>query len=201
MKAIKFSLIAGALLATTGAVAAQPGQGGFEGRRGPAPEMTRDQALARADQAFARLDTNNDGRVTADEARQAGQARMQERRARMEQRQGQRAERQGQMFDRLDANHDGQISREEFAQRRALRGERGPRGPRGQHAGMGGGRRGGGERAMAMFGADGVITREEFRARALERFQRADTNGDGRITPDERRPMRMQGERREPAQN
>ncbi|HEY0326023.1 MAG TPA: EF-hand domain-containing protein [Allosphingosinicella sp.] len=171
-KTITLSLVGAALLATTGVAAAQGGQ---DARRGPVAEVTRDQALARADQRFARLDVNRDGSVTADEARQARQAR--------------RAERQGQMFDRLDANHDGAISREEFGQRQAMRGER--RGGRGMMRGM---RRGGprGEaRAARMFGGDGVVTREEFRARALQRFERLDTNRDGTITAAERQEARQ----------
>ena len=241
MKAIKFTLLAGALLATTGIAAAQPGAGG----RGAA-EVTRDQAVARADQRFARLDANQDGRLTVEEARQGNQARSARREARradrQAQRQGQgqrhnrrfdridtnrdgqisreelaqrRAQRgarqgqaqrpgggQGQGMLRLDTNNDGQISREEFAQRRALRGER-----RGQSAERGAQRaerraqraeRRAGRQAERMFGQDGVITREEFRARALQRFERLDANHDGRVTMAERREVRqrLRAERR-----
>jgi len=171
-KTITLSLVGAALLATTGVAVAQGGQ--QDDRRGPAAEVTRDQALARADARFARLDANSDGRVTADEARQVGQAR--------------RAERQGQMFDRLDTNRDGQLSREEFGQRQAQRAERGERrGMRGHR----GGRRGGEMRGARLFGADGVLTREEFRAQALQRFERLDTNRDGTITAAERQEARQ----------
>jgi len=169
-KTITLSLVAGALLASTGVAVAQNGQ---EARRAPAAEVTRDQALARADERFARLDVNRDGRVTADEARQARQAL--------------RTQRQGQRFDRLDTNRDGQLSREEFGQRQAQRAERGERrGMRGHR----GGRRGGEMRGARMFGADGVVTREEFRAQALQRFERLDTNRDGTITAAERQESR-----------
>jgi Ca2+-binding EF-hand superfamily protein len=188
MKAIRITLLAGALLATSGVAAAQP-----QGARGPAAEVTRDQALARADQRFQRLDANRDGRVNAEELRQtAGQ--------RMALRQQRRGERQGQLFDRLDSNRDGQLSREEFAQRlqlraerRAQRGERGMRGMRGMR---------GGRMAMRMLGEDGVITAEEFRQQALRRFERLDANRDGRITADERRGAReRRGQRQAPAED
>ena len=174
-KTITLSLVGAALLATTGVAAAQGGQDAP--RRGPAAEVTRDQALARADARFARLDANRDGRVTADEARQAGEAR--------------RAERQGQMFDRLDANRDGAISREEFGQRQAMRGER--REGRAMRGGRRGMHRMGGMQARGarMFGADGVVTREEFRAQALQRFERLDANRDGTITAAERQEARQ----------
>lgn len=172
-KTITLSLVGAALLATTGVAVAQGGQ---DGRRGPVADITREQAVARADAQFARLDVNRDGSVTADEARQARQAN--------------RAERRGQMFDRLDANRDGSISREEFNQRPAMRGGEGREG-RGMRAGRQG-RRGGAEaRGARMFGADGVVTREEFRARALQRFERLDLNRDGTVTAAERQQARQ----------
>ena len=166
-KTLTLSLVSAALLATTGVAAAQGGQDAP--RRGPVAEVTRDQALARADERFARLDVNRDGSVTADEARQARQAL--------------RTQRQGQRFDRLDSNRDGQLSREEFGQRQAMRAER--RGGQGMRRGGQRGQRGA-MRAGRRFGADGVVTREEFRAQALQRFERLDTNRDGTITAAER---------------
>lgn len=181
MKVIKFTLLAGALLGAAGVAAAQPEQP----RRGPAAEVTRDQALARATERFGRMDANRDGRVTRDELREVRQARV-------ERRQERRAERQGQRFERLDTNRDGQISREEFSQRAQARGERG-NGRRGMR-GMRGPR--GGQFAMRglgrMLGEDGVMTIEEFRQHALQRFERLDSNRDGRITAEERRTMRRQ---------
>lgn len=187
MKAIRFSLLAGAVLAVTGVAVAQPGTQ----PRGPAAEVTRDEAVARADARFQRLDVNRDGRVTTDELRQAGEARQAQRAERG-------AERQTAMFDRLDADRSGQISREEFAQRREMRGER--RGRGGMHGirSMRGGARGGAMGAR-MLGDDGVMTADEFRARAATRFDRLDANRDGRVTADERRGARerMRTERRE----
>ncbi len=195
MKATRIILLAGALLATSGVAAAQPADGP---RRGPAADVTRDQAVARADQRFQRLDTNRDGRVTQEEARALRQARM-------TQRQERRAERQGRMFDRLDTNRDGQISRDEFNQRREVRAER--RGQRGMRGMRGRGGQHGARGAARLFGEDGVITAEEFRSRALQRFDRLDANRDGTITVAERRDVRqrMREERRArrqaPAQN
>lgn len=135
---------------------------------GPPADLTRDQAAARADQHFARLDADRDGRVTVQEAQQARQA--------------MRAERQGRMFDRLDANRDGSLSRAEFSARGEMRGA----GP-----GMGHPMGRGGQHAQRMFGEDGVVTREEFRARALQRFERLDANRDGTVTMAERREVRQ----------
>lgn len=185
MKAIKITLLAGAIIAATGVAIAQPG---------PMLEMTRDQAAQRADQRFQRLDANRDGRVDADELRQVAEARLGQRRERM-------AERQGQMFERFDTDRNGQLSREEFSQRMAMRGNadgrRGMRGMRGRGPGGPGGRMGAG-----VLRGDGVVTAEEFRSRALARFDRMDANRDGRIAPDERRGGRDgRGRRGAPQQN
>lgn len=152
-------------------------------------DVTRAEVIQRSDAAFARLDTNHDGRFTREEAQALGQQR--------------RAQMQTRMFDRLDANHDGQISREEFAQ-----GHRGPGGPgamadRGPDGppppggpGMRRFRHGGPGMAMRMgarmFGEAGFITAEQFRTRALERFDRADANHDGTLTAAERQAQRGQ---------
>jgi hypothetical protein len=186
MKAIKISFIAGALLASTGVVSAQPAERG----RGPAAEITRDRALARAEQRFARLDTNRDGSITREEmraGRQQMRAERQQRRqerlarlpaerraeiaARMEargQRQGQRAERRAERRARMQAMSPEQRAQLR-AQRQAGRGER--RGP---------------------FAAGGTVTLEQFRARALQRFERLDKDRNGRVTMAERREVRQQ---------
>lgn len=89
-------------------------------------------------------------------------------------------------FARLDADRNGQLTREEM---RAGRGERGEH-RRGRH----GGHRGEGMHHLANADAnnDGNITREEFLARPNEMFQRLDANNDGVISTAER-PQR--GER------
>lgn len=159
-------------------------------------DVTRAQVIERTDRMFARLDANHDGRFTPDEARAMG-----------EQRRGQRMER---MFDRLDADHNGSISREEMAQahRRGPRGHGGPGGPGGPGAEGGPGGPGGpgmrhrgprpggpGMRGARLFGEQGFATREQFRERALARFDRADANHDGTVTAAERQALR--GQRRQ----
>ena len=97
------------------------------------------------------------------------------------------------MFDRLDANKDGSISRAEFdaprAQgQRAGRGERGQRGPRAEHAGRG---HGGMHRGAQRMGRNGEgrfsIVIAEAEQRATASFTRLDANHDGALTAEERR--------------
>lgn len=100
-------------------------------------------------------------------------------------------------FARLDADNNGQVTREEMRAGRGERGEGGHRGGRGHH----GGGRGGFEGADA--NNDGNVTREEFLARPTEMFNRLDANHDGVVQASERpqRPERQaqDGERRERA--
>ena len=168
----KLMILSGvALLGLTGpAVAQAPGQG-----RQPPADVTRADVIQRTDAAFARLDVNRDGRFTREEAQAMGQQRRQQRMTRM--------------FDRLDADDNGQISREEFAQGRRGPGTGGPgmrRHGRGGHGGPGMRMRMG----ARLFGEAGFVTAEQFRARALERFDRADANRDGTLTVAERQARR-----------
>ena len=176
-----FTILAGtALLASAGAVLAQPAVGPRADRDA---DVTRQQVIERADERFARLDLNNDGRATREEAQQAAQQR--------------REQAAGRHFERLDANRDGSISRAEFDQARSTRSERREqRAGHGPHAGMRGmrGMRHGGPgmRGERMFGEQGFITREQMRERALARFDRADANRDGTLTAAERQQAREQ---------
>jgi len=156
------TLLSGAaLLAGAGIALAQGGPGPGPEGRGPHGDVTRQQVVAHVDEMFGRLDANRDGRVTPEEMHAAGEHRREEMRQHM--------------FDRIDANHDGNISREEFAEAHAM------------HRGPGGGH---GMRGMRMFGDQGFVTLEQMRARALERFDRADANHDGTLTVAERQAAR-----------
>jgi len=181
------TLLSGAaMLAVAGIALAQGGPG--PDRPGPEGDVTRQQAIERADRMFARLDADHDGRVTPDEMRAMGEHR--------------RGEMREHMFDRLDANHDGNISRDEFAEAHAMRGPGGRGGRHGMHMGPPPGGPGGPEGAggpegrghgmhgARMFGEQGFVTLEQMRARALERFDRADANHDGILTADERHAAR-----------
>ena len=107
-------------------------------------------------------------------------------------------------FDRMDANKDGSISREEFAtareerieRRTVMREERKEGAKDGKQARkhvmrMHGGR-GFGARMIVMADTDkdGRITLAEAEALALQHFDQLDTNRDGQVTPEERRAGR-----------
>ena len=81
------------------------------------------------------------------------------------------------MFDRFDLNHDGTVTRQEAEQARAQLGF-------------------GSERVEKMiartFGDAQSLTRQQFEAQALARFDRDDLNHDGVVTAAERRQARAQ---------
>lgn len=85
-------------------------------------------------------------------------------------------------FDAMDANHDGMLSRQEFMD---------------AHQKMMGHMGGGAMRGMMMLrqmdaNGDKAVTRDEFIAGALKRFDAADANHDGKLTPEERRAAMRQ---------
>ena len=160
--------------------------------------QTRDQVVAKVRDHFAKLDTNRDGAIASDEL-QAMRGQHLAMRRKHDGDGDRMAMREGPMgnpnaaFDRLDANRDGMISRDEFAQGRAMHGERkmamneAPRANGREHRA-----KGGHLVKMADADKDGRITLPEMTAAALQHFDRIDTNRDGRITPDERKAMHQQ---------
>ena len=175
--------IGAAVLATAGVAVAAPQMAGHM-----QADMTRAQAQTMAAEHFAKMDANGDGKLDSAD----------------------RAARQAKVFDRIDADHNGAISRDEFAAMHAQRGERGVRagrhgmggaempapgmaghrmaGRHGMHGGMGG--RGMMLGKMADTNNDGTITQGEFTAAALAHFDKADADHNGTVTSAERKAAR-----------
>ena len=134
--------------------------------------ITRAEAQAKAAEMFAKMDLNHDGKLDSAD----------------------RAVRIGRRFDAMDANHDGTLSKQEFIDAHMKPTPPGPQG--GRPEGMGPGRMGhhgmGGAMMIGMLArmdtnGDKAISRDEFVAGALQRFDAADANHDGKLTPEERR--------------
>jgi Ca2+-binding EF-hand superfamily protein len=184
--------------------------------------MTRDEVVRHVRDMFAKFDTNRDGFVTREEleafhARFAGMGG--DMHKRLEEHGPMMGDR-GAMFDRLDTNHDGMISRQEFmaAQPMVHREQRvmimrngegpaaGTPGMEGMHGmdmrghemGMHGMGMGGHLFEMADSNRDGRVSLQEAENAALQHFDRADLNHDGKLTPDEMRQAHamMRRERR-----
>ncbi|MBA2921155.1 hypothetical protein GON01_15790 [Sphingomonas sp. MAH-20] len=144
-------------LALTSGIALAAGQPHDMGDR-PMGDMTRAQAVQMANDHFDRMDANKDGKLD-----RADRAAM-------------HAKMAADMFDRTDANHDGMISRDEWnAGAAKLAGMHGRGRPMMRHMGM-----------MADMDGDRAISRDEFQKRAIEHFDRVDTNHDGTVTTAER---------------
>ena len=159
--------IAVATLATAGVAIAAPGM--MQG------DMTRAQVQATAAEHFAKMDANGDGKLDAAD----------------------REARRAKMFDRIDTDKDGAISRDEFtAHHRAgpggehamHEGQRGEQVARDGHRGMRG-HRGGGMHMMkrADTDGDGASSQAECTAGALTMFDAADADRNGTVTQAERK--------------
>jgi Ca2+-binding EF-hand superfamily protein len=165
-------LAAGAVsLTLAGAAMAAP-----EGNRirfDPTASVTRADTLAMAGKRFDRIDTNQDGMIDAAEMA-AHREKMQEWRAkRMAARTAAKAEAEA------SATAGDAAAKTERRERWAKRaGERGSMGERGSWLNR------------LDTDGDGMISRDEFVAPALKRFDRADADGDGVVTPEERAAMR-----------
>ncbi len=140
-------------------------------------KITKAELTTALEARFARMDLNKDGKL--DQA----------------DREAMRAQRQDARFAKLDTDKNGQISKAEFTVERGR--------PDGAEAGKPGGKRWGGGRHHRGPGfmrgegmKDGAMTREEFMARPLAMFDKADANKDGAVTQDEMKAARtaMRGE-------
>lgn len=157
-----------AALALAGVAMAQQTPGARLGDTDGDQRISREEFLTRHLERFDSGDQNRDGTVTGEEMQAAHAAR--------------RAEMRGRMFERLDADSDGAISRAEFDAHAGQR--QGRRGGWGGHH-----RRGGRGWGQAEVAADGV-TRAEAEARATAWFARMDANGDGYVSAEDRQARR-----------
>ncbi|SEH18718.1 EF hand [Sphingopyxis sp. YR583] len=146
--------------------------------------QTRAEVQTKTAEMFAKMDVNKDGKVDAAD------------------RAARHAEMQAKRFASLDADGNGSISKAEWDQhgadraaKRAERGEKRAEAGDGKRGGMRGhhGKRGG-HRGMMMGKADTdgnkAISLAEFQTAALARFDAADANKDGQVTPEERQAQR-----------
>ena len=184
-------------------------------------DMTRAEVADHVGKMFAKLDTNHDGFITKDEI-EAMHAKMMAAMDKGGDIQKHMAEHgimmgdRGAVFDKLDTNHDGNISRQEFtAGKPQMRTEQvivmrdgagapgamppmeGMDGMKMHMRHMGGMGMGMGGHLLEMADAnhDGKVSLAEAQTAALAHFDKADLNHDGKITPDERaqgRKMRVE---------
>ena len=175
--------------------------------------MTRDEVVTHVRDMFARLDTNKDGYVTREEVealhqKMAGAMGMAGDMGRRFAQHGMMMGDRGAVFDKLDANHDGSISRQEFMaaqpqvqeRRMIIMRDGGPDGAAAPGApgmkmrmhGMGMGGFGGHLFDMADGNKDGRVSLAEAQAAALAHFDKADLNHDGKLTPEERQQAHQQ---------
>lgn len=173
----KFVIAGAAALALGIPAVAQMAPKGDRAERASQP-VTRTDLEARIKDRFAKRDTNRDGVITREEVQEARAER--------------RRDRQDRAFAMMDADKNGQISRAEFDSVRERRAEM-----RGKHDGEGkrhGWRhRRGGAMMGGMFARgdnDGRVTLDEVLSRSLARFDAADTDRNGTLTPEERRAAR-----------
>ncbi len=168
---------AGILSLSAVAFAQMPSSHGGHGMKMPADRAGLQSML---EKHFDEVDSNHDGTITPDERKAFHQ--------------GMATRMRNEMFARADTNKDSMLSRDEFNALHGPRGGQGP-GPREGHKGMGhhGGPGMGMGMRMAMMHGGGApmdinkpVTRKEFVDAGLVRFDRADTNHDGKISDQER---------------
>jgi Ca2+-binding EF-hand superfamily protein len=169
--------------------------------------MTRAEVTEHVRKLFAKLDANKDGYLTHEEI-YSFHEKMIGMHADTEKRLGEHGMMMGDrgaMFDKLDTNHDGVISRQEFLaggpqsheRRLFVMREGGAAGAPGEPgmrrmmepmhgAAMHRGDMYGHLFEMADVNHDGRVSLQEAEAAALAHFDKADLNHDGKITPEER---------------
>lgn len=206
----KFLITATALMAGTAALAQTPPPAPAAPSAPPAPmahpmhdkAMTRAETVEMVREHFGRLDNDRDGVISVEEIKTRHLAMVDSGPGaphvmKMREHGGDPAA----AFDRLDANKDGSISRDEFAKaheqrierRIEIREQRKEAAKDGKdvrkHVMRMGGPGGFGGRMIVMADTDkdGKITLAEAEALALQHFDQLDTNKDGQVTPEERR--------------
>ena len=177
--------------------------------------VTRDEVVGHVRELFAKLDTNHDGFITHEELEAFHQKMTGIEGMGRDMAQGFHEHHfpmpdRAAMFDKLDTNHDGVISREEYMAARPqvrerqvliMRTRNAPGAPEASGmprmmemhmhgAGMHMGGFGGHLFEMADTNHDGRVSLKEAEAAALAHFDKADLNHDGKVTPDERQQAR-----------
>ena len=144
------------------AAAQRPGPSQASPPSGPRP-VTRSAFMGTIETRFASVDSNHDGNLSNAELAAEQQKEMQQARSALNQQLSAK-------FKQLDTNKDGQLSLQEFlAAAPALRTAEGPDQIR----------------QRLDTNKDGKISLEEFRAPEIAKFDKADANHDGTVTPAE----------------
>jgi hypothetical protein len=174
-----------ALLMAGGIAVAAPGDRGMRADTDGDGAISRSEMTASLNARFTKMDVNGDGQLSKED-RDAKKA---ERFAKMDangdgelteaEMTAARAARKSERFARTDTDGNGKLSQAEAQAKHGKRGGKGMRGKRGGRGGMG-----------MMRGADTngdqMISKAEFTAAAIARFDKADANNDGKVTKEER---------------
>lgn len=187
MKALFLSAAAAAALAAVPVLAQSPAASA-EAHKMHMKSMSRADMIGKVQSHFAKMDADKDGFVT----RQEIASRMKQRHEKRAERIRERMPDRGAMFDRLDSNKDGSISRSEFmaaeGMMKAHRAGHHARHHAGHHRVMRHMRMGmihGKMFEMADSDKDGRVSLQEATAMAASHFDKADANRDGTLSMDE----------------
>ena len=185
---------AAAMLMAGGIAIAAPGDRGMRADTDGDGAVSRAELTASLEQRFARMDVNGDGQISsADrEARQAERFAKKDTNGDGElspaEIEAARAAHKAQRFARMDKDGNGKLSQEEAQAMHGKRGGKAMRGGKSMHEGMRGHRSGHGMMMMQQADTNGdqQISKAEFTAAALARFDKDDANKDGKVTREER---------------